>query len=496
MNLVINSQFRPFTYDEMVKPLVQYKEAYDKVEQSYADLLEQTETWKSVAEREKNPRAFERFNKYSNDLESIVDDFSKGMNMNNRRALLGLKRRYHKEIEPIAKASKKIDELAAEQRKLAASNPNIMFDRDFSSEVSVDQMMENPNLSYRVIDGNDLYSKGAAISKAMSSRLHKVDPALRGQYWEIRKGFGEEAANKFLLDSGAIPELNKALEDLVGTTNAPDNLKGRAFEYARQGAISGMVSDVSYQSNRGYESPAEAAKRADSHELAMMQMGKIPYREDPDGTKHYVNTAANTTWSVDKNNKVTEGSKPTGGTRNPEDEQAVMGRLTPDTAIGGSVLKDSKNPSHKYIIGEDGKPHRLSSEELRVMGKSSTVRINTYKNERASSPSPSEVAMFRVDGNGNLKMLSRDKNKSDYEDMYRNLSKNKVVNLSSYLGGDLNSDAAKSIKAALEGTPLTLDDIEIVSNMDTKPLLFNEVILVRTKNSGSASSARSQVTSK
>ena len=33
MQLVINSKFRPFSYDELIKPLVQYKEAYDKVKQ-------------------------------------------------------------------------------------------------------------------------------------------------------------------------------------------------------------------------------------------------------------------------------------------------------------------------------------------------------------------------------------------------------------------------------------------------------------------------------
>ena len=55
MQLVIDSKFRPFSYDELVKPLTQYKEAYDKVEAQYSDLVSQTEQWKDIANRKKSP---------------------------------------------------------------------------------------------------------------------------------------------------------------------------------------------------------------------------------------------------------------------------------------------------------------------------------------------------------------------------------------------------------------------------------------------------------
>jgi hypothetical protein len=42
---------------------------------------------------------------YSDELNNTLDSFSKGMNISNRSALLGLKRRYASEILPIAKAS-------------------------------------------------------------------------------------------------------------------------------------------------------------------------------------------------------------------------------------------------------------------------------------------------------------------------------------------------------------------------------------------------------
>lgn len=54
------------------------------------------------------------FQRYSGDLERAVDDFSHGMTANNRRALLGLRRRYASDIQPIADAHKRRSALAEE----------------------------------------------------------------------------------------------------------------------------------------------------------------------------------------------------------------------------------------------------------------------------------------------------------------------------------------------------------------------------------------------
>lgn len=488
MNLVINSQFRPFTYDEMVKPLAQYKEVYDKVEQDYSDLVAQTEVWKNIAEREKNPIAYEMYNKYSNDLAAITEDFSKGMNLSNRRALLGMKRRYYEDIEPIAKASKKIEELSSEQRKLAASNPNLMFDRDFSSEVSVDQMIENPNLSYRAIDGNDIYTKGAAISKAMSSRINNINPALHGQYWEIRKGFGEEAANKFLLDSGAIPELNKALEDLVSTSDAPDKLKGRLFEYAKQGALSGMVGDTSYQTNRGYESPADAAKRRDAHELFEVQMGIKPYMEDDEGNSYYTNSVANTSWKVDNKGKteIIEDTEKGGKTNS---IKAIEKRVVPDLTIGNGVLRDPISGKY-YKYDSNGNFSIWTKEDQAVANKNSIVRINSYLSNRKNSPKPNEVMLFTVDGSENLVKQDRTKKAGEYERMYNEIDNGNVTveSISNYINSNPNSDNAKKIKAELVGTLLEMEDLEVVS---FKPGWGrDERILIRVKNNNTPSATR------
>ena len=376
MYLQLDTRFNPFTYDEMVKPLLYYKQAYDEAEAAYSDLARQTEAWKDIANREKSPEAFEMYQRYSGDLSRAVDDFSRGMTAKNRRALVGLKRRYAQDIEPIAKASKKIDELAAEQRKLSASNPDLMYDTDFSSEVSIDQMLENPNMSYKAVDGRDLYNKGAALTKAMASRMHKVNPALKNQYFEIKNGFGEEAANQFLLDSNAFPELNKALDDLVAASGVTEKNATRAYQYAKQGALSGMVGSTSYQADKSFERALQAQAAQWSREDQLIKRGELPRRTDADGTQHFYDAYTNEAWIVDKEGNRTDETinPPASGSQSSIIE--VSKRLQPDPDFPGYHV--DPQTGKRYLKGEDGTPSYVKDSE--IPGYQSKMRRRAWMN--------------------------------------------------------------------------------------------------------------------
>lgn len=492
MNLVINSQFRPFTYDEMVKPLVQYKEVYDQLEQGYSNLAAQTEMWRDAAIKGNNPIAYNMFNKYATDLEAITEDFSKGLNPSNRRALLGMKRRYASEVEPISKASKKIEELSAEQRKLSASNPDLMYDRDFSSDVSIDQMIENPSLSYRAVDGKDLYNKGQAITKAMASRIHQVSPALRNQYFEIRQGFGEEAANQFLVDSGAIPELNTALEGLVNSSGVTDKNRSRALEYARQGAISGMVSSTSYQANRGYESPAQYAERMERSELRKIQSGAIPYRTDSDGTKRYYDSFTGKTWGIDKEGNIVNESDASKGGKSKKESgitQAEVDRMVAVEGQSDDYRKDPNKANRYYkrnpdtdsgweVITKDDLP-KASTSDNRI--KSWNARMNN------TEAHPVPVLMAELDGDGKTVTSRGLEYQKDLDKQWRETDKKGKTKIRNYT--DLSDDMQKVVNNAVKPAGLTLEDI-IIQSQDGG-LMGNERIRIIVRPIGGSGESTS-----
>lgn len=173
MNLVINSQFRPFTYDEMVKPLVQYKEVYDKIEQDYSDLASQTEMWGDIVNQTNSPEAYAMFKGYSDQLNSIVEDFSKGMTLSNRRALLGMKRDYAKNITPIARASEAMKE--ANDLRVKAG-PDAIF--ELGEYNSLDQFLHGKTANNRYQSKEALTKKTAAMTEAAMAEALK-DPEFK-----------------------------------------------------------------------------------------------------------------------------------------------------------------------------------------------------------------------------------------------------------------------------------------------------------------------------
>lgn len=218
MYLQLDTRFNPFTYDEMVKPLLYYKQAYDEAEAAYSDLATQTEAWKDIANREKSPEAFEMYQRYSGDLSRAVDDFSHGMTAKNRRALVGLKRRYAQDIAPIARASEAMN--AANELRVKAG-PDAIF--EVGEYNSLDQFLHGKTANNRFQSREAITKKTAAMTEAAMAEALK-DPefkkAMGDQFWMITQHTG-----------GSYKELTEAMK--LGIMDNP--IAQNRFSQIRQG---------------------------------------------------------------------------------------------------------------------------------------------------------------------------------------------------------------------------------------------------------------------
>lgn len=188
MQLVIDSKFRPFSYDELIKPLMQYKEAYDKAEADYSNLATQTEQWKDIVNQTQSPEAYAMYSKYANDLNNIVDDFSKGMTLQNRSQLLSMKRRYASDIQPIARASEAMK--TANELRVKAG-PDAIF--EVGEYNSLDQFLHGKTANNRYQSRDAITKRTAAMTEAAMASAMK-DPefkkALGNQYWMLTQHTG------------------------------------------------------------------------------------------------------------------------------------------------------------------------------------------------------------------------------------------------------------------------------------------------------------------
>lgn len=212
-NLVINSRFRPFSYDEMVKPLLQYKEAYDDSSKDFSSLATQTEAWRDIAMREQNPVAYSMFEEYSNALNSAVDNFSRGMSINDNPRLIDLKRGYASKIVPIQNAYNTRLKQIDEQMKGKAAG--IVYASDAAS-TSIDEYIKNPSLQHEFADSNAGYKRVLNAATALSKKLSKVDVERIDQY---TKAFLQEHGYR---DS----EISQAIQDIQGALIGDGNERG------------------------------------------------------------------------------------------------------------------------------------------------------------------------------------------------------------------------------------------------------------------------------
>lgn len=154
MYITINSEFKPFTYDELTKPLRDYTEAYNKVEEQYATLAQQTEAWKNIATQENSPEAYAMYKKYSDELNAVVEDFSRGMTIQNRGKLTGLKSRYASEITPIANAYSAMQAANAYRDTVKGKDDSAIFNVDKYN--SLDDFLNGQTADNNYISGKAL----------------------------------------------------------------------------------------------------------------------------------------------------------------------------------------------------------------------------------------------------------------------------------------------------------------------------------------------------
>ena len=404
-SIISNARFRPFSYDELVKPLVQYKEAYDKAEADYTNLAMQTETWKDIANQENSPIAYKMYKTYSDDLSRMVDDFSKGMTLSNRGALMGLKRRYASEITPIARASEAFDKAEAFRADVKAKNPNAVFEIDRYN--SIDDFLGGKRANNTYWDGDAAMKRVAAKAEALGRSLYSNPTAklfLNGQQYQVSQmnGISPDELTQILLspeniNTEAGKQMRRIIDDELGSVDISrysNEGQARINNIIATGMYAGLAKPTyNYVANGEYMSKAERA--ANSARWASINLdrekfnyakdqdkistGQEPYYTDKAGNKYY--RTGDAYWVVDKggNRSATTYTKKTyDEDGNPRDKSSKENNkfsyidfvVDDDTfeVGGGFNVKDAKpaevSSLNGYQRGELNKYLRKNGREL------------------------------------------------------------------------------------------------------------------------------------
>ena len=273
-SLVINSQFKPFSYQEMLAPTLMATQAHQELENQYGELATKASVWEEMANEQTDPYAYKMYKTYANDLEEKAGQLAReGLNAASRRDMLNMRARYSKEITPIEQAYTARQKQAEQQQQALLQDPTLMLSRR-AATTSLDDYIRNPHLDYESYSGKLITAQAAsaasALAKEMQEKPRKWRSILGNSYYEtmMQKGFSSQAVLQAIQDNpNAAPQLTKIVEDAInssGVRNWGDQATiARASDYAKQGLWS-AIGETQYQTlqNQGYLNPLQRAQLA------------------------------------------------------------------------------------------------------------------------------------------------------------------------------------------------------------------------------------------
>lgn len=303
MPIIINSKFRPFSYQEMLQPVLMATQAHQALEDQYAELDTKTSMWEKLKDSAIDRDVYQQYKAYSDALKASSDELAQfGLTPSSRRAMLDMRARYSKDITPIEQAWNERDRQMKVQQEMMLKDPTHMY-RVNANQVGLREYMRG---NYDALTDN--YS-GALLTQQVSQQAQALAKELRNY------GRGkplDSFTNTFLKNHGfssgqvlnAINNpndknssmvLNAIVDSVIGASgignwNDETTLK-RAYDYARQGLWSAVgTSDVSTFENYGARLAAQEEKekrvkayKAQGEELpqyARTQLRGNPYNLD------------------------------------------------------------------------------------------------------------------------------------------------------------------------------------------------------------------------
>lgn len=358
---VPTAKFKPFTFEEMLKPALMATEAHNQLEENYSNLAVITANLEDKLKN--NPKDAElrrTYEQYRDALNTASEElYNKGLSPQSRKTFTQLKTDYASKIDPINKAYAKYQAQQDIINKLAITNPEIIVTG--ASDAISDYMGEkNPELASVNLDKLLAQSMTAAKADAVRTyRESKWKPTAGGKFLERSTEVGltdvefEAAMNniaahkkdKSIKLSENAKSILKIIEDVSGNSNY-GLLKGVDQERAYNAILTGIRSGYAYdkknqvQQNPGYayaRAKAEQEEKAKKQLLSPREVGSSLFIT-ANSAKQKMHTFFNTDGTLKKEYEKYFDSK--GNLKSEEEIQ----KLTKDVALSNTHWENWADP--------------------------------------------------------------------------------------------------------------------------------------------------------
>lgn len=263
--IVLNSKFKPFSYQEMLAPIMQAQEEHNKIEEELGNLdIMASDIAAKLTNNPEDKELRDLYNSFNAELNKASDELStRGLTPQTRKNLIALKTQYAKKLNPVNEAYKSYVEDQKYLSRMRREHPEIIIEgvgnsiSDYMYGNIPNEVSANLNT---IIESSRLSSAGLSKQFVDSIGLQSVDGYV-GMYLMHgkTKGLSPDMVKDFtdFIDSGDVlsTEGGKALYDIFEKERASSNYYSMSPDAQKRidaSIVKGLIQGISYDEDYNY----------------------------------------------------------------------------------------------------------------------------------------------------------------------------------------------------------------------------------------------------
>lgn len=392
------SNFRPFSFQEMLQPYQIYIEAYNQADAELNTLLEDAAT-KGFNFAPQDVEEATAYNNIIDRIKSASDQLASGLNPQLSKEINQINKDYRKVMLPIQQKLNKRAELAAEQRELLSKNSNLRFTKDYSTE-SLGNITSSS--TYDVIDLDNLYKTTAQEFASKTSTLYRddIEPTPIGNtgYYNVTTGYGytpEEFAEGFTnKDSDVYKFYKNKVNEIDSRTDISPSIKNEM----KAAVLRGMEA-----SSGTFKTSQVKGRFADAPTSKMLKIGEnlyelsgALYQYDEDGNLYKVGNKPTSKSTSSSSSSASGGNSDKKRIGRPDQPISIKfnkkGEVISTEAVDLEIVKNlGQLKNYSELLDIEG--INMQTEIGKYIGEDDPSNYNYYVNGREVIPVPKKITI-------------------------------------------------------------------------------------------------------
>lgn len=187
-DLVVSSNFQPFSFERYIQPYQLYAEAYEKRQEAYDKLAEDSSKWGE--QLDPSSQAYDMWKSFQDELDQATTSLQReGLTAKNRPMFSNVRKNYSKNIGAIAEADKRMQAQLALRQQMQTKDSSI----EYKNNLNIDDFLHGKSGSNEALSGDTMRAETANMASKLGQSIYSnpsFSKVMGGSYWQIAQANG------------------------------------------------------------------------------------------------------------------------------------------------------------------------------------------------------------------------------------------------------------------------------------------------------------------